>query len=1576
MLKMELLTVDDVFVFPTSFAQQRLWLLDQLQPGDPTYNIAAAVCLRGRLDIEALRESLREVGQRHEALRTTFATVDGELVQVVALNANHSLSVIDLSGLPESSREAEFQNLSNKEARQTFTLASGPLLRAVVLRMSEEEHVLLLTMHHIISDGWSIGVLINEMSALYEALSTGETATLPELPIQYADYAAWQREWLQGDALETQLDYWKKQLAGASGVLELPADYMRPPVQTFRSSTHTHELSASLSAALNALGRRKGLTLFMTLLAGFKTLLYRYTGEADIVLGTPIAGRDRAEIKGLIGCFLNTLVLRTDLSGNPTFDELLERVRQTTIGAYTHQDLPFEKLLEELQPKRDLSRTPLFQVFFNMLNLPGQAIRLPGLSVELLTPREVGAKFDLTLYVRELNQRIVIEVVFKADLFSPERIEEMMRQFEHLLSQAVANPAQRISDFSLVTPAAEMLLPDSAQPLNDDWLGAVTDIFSQHAEREPERMAVIDQDEAWSYGKLRARSNQLANYLCAQGIKREDIVAIYGHRSSVLVSALLGVMKAGAAFIILDPIYPSARIIDYLRLAKPQGFIHLAAAGALPDVLNEFVKGMSCPVKLEIPRRENALAHNQFAYYSSKDPGVIIRPDDLAYISFTSGSTGTPKGVQGRHGPLTHFLPWLQRAFGLNETDRYSMLSGLSHDPLHRDIFTPLQLGACICIPTQDDIERPGRIAEWMKRERVTITHLTPAMAQLLTETGSESVSCEVHTLRYAFLVGDVLTHRDVARLRKLAPEITCINYYGSTETQRAVSYYVAERPENSTPLDALREGRAKEVLPLGKGIPDVQLLLINGAGQLAGVGEAGEIYLRSPHIARGYMGDAELTQQRFVENPLTKTNSKADRLYRTGDLGRYLPDGNVEPLGRADHQVKIRGFRIELGEVEAALGMHADVRETVVITREDVLGERRLVAYVVAEREGIPESSALRDFLSEKLPDYMIPQSFVLLDALPLTPNKKVDRRALPAPALAEEASDATFVCARTPVEKSLADIWAKVLRRERIGLHDDFFELGGHSLLAIRLMARVREQFNVELSLREFFASPTLANVAARIEGLQESKSFSRIKALQPVARDENLPLSFAQQRLWFVDQLEPGNPAYNIFAAVRLSGRLDLSALTESLNEILRRHEILRTSCEVLDEQPMQVIAPHLNMPLLVTDLSGLREAELEREVMRRAIEESRLPFDLRSAPLWRVHLLRLEEEEHVLLLTLHHIISDGWSMGVLLQEMASLYEAISKGLPSTLPELPIQYADFAHWQREWLQGEVLEAQLAYWRKQLDNIPASIKLTTDRPRPVAQNYRGARQTKQFARATHEALKRLSGSEGVTLFITLLAAFNTLLHCYTGQDDLVVGSPIAGRNLVETEELIGCFANTLVLRTDLSGNPNFRELLGRVREMAVDAYAHQDVPFEKLVEELQPKRDVDYTPLFQVSFSLQTTTEVIQIPGLTMSRLPIDNGTAMFDLVCNMRETDEGLFATMEYATDLFNTDTIDRMLMSLEMLLDAVAFTPDASLRELAETIIEDERRSVAVAEEGRKEVFRLKLKNIERKKIHIN
>jgi amino acid adenylation domain-containing protein len=1572
MFKEDLMIAEDVFVLPASFAQQRLWLLDQLQPGDPTYNIAAAVRLKGQLEIDALRDSLNKVAQRHETLRTTFMIVDDELVQVVAQSPNVLLPVIDLRSLTKQEREAEFRCMADNEAQRPFDLARGPLLRCVLLKLGEQEHALLLVMQHIISDGWSIGVLIAELSALYKAYISGEQASLPQLPIQYADYAAWQRGWLQGEVLESQLDYWRERLTGAPGVLELPADFTRPPIQTFRSASVTLEIPETLSQSLKSLSRRKGVTLFMTLLAAFKVLLHRYTGQDDIVLGSPIAGRDRAEVKGLIGCFLNLMVLRTGLAGNPSFDEVLERVRQTTVGAYTHQDLPFEKLLEELKPERDLSRAPLFQVFFNMLNLPEQEISLPGLSVEIVAPHDVGAKFDVTMYVRELHSHLVLELVFKADLFAPERMAEMLRQYEHLLAQIVVHTAKRIRDFSLVTSSAERLLPDPVQPLNNDWLGSVPERFSKQAQRAPERAAITDKHETWSYGELRAHSNQLANYLCTKGIRNEDIVAIYGHRSAALVWALLGVLKSGAAFTILDPAYPPARLIEYLKLAEPRGLINLAAAGPFPVELEEFVAARSWRVKLELPPRGIAVRQDLFADYLTRDPKVSIKPDDLAYISFTSGSTGKPKGVQGRHGPLTHFLPWLEREFSLDENDRYTMLSALGHDPLHRDIFTPLQLGACICIPNQEDIEVAGRIAEWMKHERVTIAHLTPAMGQLLTETVRDSQPCQVTSLRYAFLVGDVLTQRDVARLRKLAPSVTCINYYGSTETQRAVSYFRVANNGHASNNGGLE--RTKEILPLGKGIEDVQLLLLNSAALLAGIGEIGEINLRSPHVARGYIGDDALTQERFIENPFTKNHN--DRLYRTGDLGRYLPDGNVEPLGRADHQVKIRGFRVELGELEAMLGMHSGVRECVVIVREDEPGDKRLVSYYVAEEAAAPTSGELREFIKERLPVYMIPSAFVLMDHLPLTPNKKVDRRALPAPLQTESTENAGSLLPATTVERKVSDIWATVLKLERVGLHDNFFELGGHSLLAISLIARVREEFDIELPLREFFESPTVAQTASQVERLLDSKPGSRVPAPKPVPRTGELLLSFSQQRLWFVDQLEPGNPAYNIFAAIHLAGHLDAASLEQAINEVLSRHEILRTSFAVVDGQPVAVISDLRTIPLPVEDLRSIPGSERNAKVMRRAVAEAQRPFDLTRPSLLRASLLLLDRDEHVLLLTMHHIISDGWSIGVLLREMASLYEAFVNGQPSPLAPLPIQYADFAQWQRKWLRENVLDAQMSFWLKQLANISTSMALPTDRPRQDFQGYRGASQFRQFSVEAYQDLKTLSRAEGVTLFVTLLTAFNVLLHKHSGQNDLVVGSPVAGRNLIESEGLIGFFANTLLLRSDLSGNPSFRELLGRVRELTLNAYANQDVPFEKLVEELQPQRQANYMPLAQVQFSLQNATEVVEVHGLRMSRLTVDKGTAMFDLVLNMSETPDGLSGTMEYRTDLFYVTTINRMLTGYEVLLNTVVARPNASLSELEGMLIQTDQQQITREEKERHESLLWKLKHIERKSIAVS
>ncbi|HKI02160.1 MAG TPA: amino acid adenylation domain-containing protein, partial [Thermoanaerobaculia bacterium] len=1059
---------------PLSYSQERLWFLDQVEPGSAALNIPSPVRLHGALDRHALETSLGEVVRRHESLRTVFRSAGGQPVQVIRPRLAMPLPVVDLLALPLAVREAEMQRLAAAEARRGFDLAEGPLLRTTLLRLGEADHALLLNVHHIVSDGWSMGVLIRELAPLYAAFAAGGPSPLPELPVQYADFSHWQRQWLRGEATAGQLAYWQEKLAGPLPVLDLPTDRPRPAVQTFRGGSLPLQLSREVTEGLKALSRRQGATLFMTLLAAFKLLLARLSGQDDVVVGSPIAGRDRAETEGLIGFFLNTLVLRTDLAGNPTFLDLLGRVRDTALGAYANQSVPFEKLLEALQPERDLSRTPFFQVFFNMLNFPEKRLELPNLSFELVSDGELPAKFDLTFYLGENAGGLGINLVYNAGLFAPERMAEVLRQFEGLLGQAVADPERPLGGFSLVTPAAAALLPDPRAALSPAWEGAVHSLFARQARRVPDRVAVADPGESWTYAELEAQSNRLAHFLAAAGgVAKGDAVALYGHRSAALVWAVLGVLKAGAAFVILDPAYPAARQLQCLALVAPRALVRISAAGPLPEEVEQAVAEIPC--RIGIGRRAEIEVSGVLAGQPDGDPGVEVGPDDIAYVSFTSGSTGVPKGVLGRHGPLTHFVPWMGEEFGLGEADRFTMLSGLAHDPLQRDMFTPLQLGATIVIPDPADIGMPGRIAGWMRREGVTIAHLTPAMGQLLTESVPGDPVVEVPSLRYAFLVGDVLTRLDVARLRRLAPGVTCVNFYGSTETQRAVGHHVVR--EDPAASDA------REILPLGRGMRDVQLLVLaRGGGGLAGVGELGEIAVRSPHLAAGYLGDGELTRERFVANPLG-TGDPLDRLYRTGDLGRYRPDGEAEFVTRADNQVKIRGFRIELGEIEAALARHPAVREAVVIARPGISGEKRLVAYVVLHGERLSPASDLQDFLRERLPEYMVPPAWVELAKLPLTPNGKLDRRALPEPDSARADLAASYVAPRTEVEQAIAEIWREVLQLDKVGIHEKFFHLGGHSLLLVRVHARLRERFGQELSMMDLFKYPDISSLAQHL-------------------------------------------------------------------------------------------------------------------------------------------------------------------------------------------------------------------------------------------------------------------------------------------------------------------------------------------------------------------------------------------------------------------------------------------------------------------------------------------------------------
>jgi amino acid adenylation domain-containing protein len=1082
-------------VAPLSLSQERLWFLDRLTPGSAIYNIPGPMRLRGPLDPGLLARCFGEIRRRHETLRTRFETRGGGPVQVIDPPPSTSwpLLSVDLSGLPEPLRRPEAGRVVEKEADEPFDLERGPLLRTVLLRFGPQEHDLLLTLHHIVSDGWSIRVVHRELVALYAAFAAGEPSPLPELPVQYADFAVWQRERLAGPELARQVAYWRERLGGPPPVLDLPLDRPRPALQTFRGAVAHKMLPRDLADGLRRLGLESRASLFMVLIAGFDALLHRWSGQDDVLIGTPVAGRVRPEVEDLIGFFLNTLVLRADLSGRPSFAELVRRVREVAVGAYGHQDVPFEKILAEVQPERDLSRTPLFQVYFNLANFDVKRVPIPGGTVvEPLQVLEIESKFDLTIYATERPEGIALNTVYNADLFDAPRMQELLRQYQLLLERCLADPRIAIDAVPLVTAEAAALLPDPAAPLAADWKGAVHELFLDQARRRPERLAVSDRDGDWTYGELAQAVDRLAGRLQAAGVGRGDRVAVWAHRSAPVAWAVLGALRAGAAFVMLDPTYPPARLLEMLRLAAPRAWVEIAAAGPLPAEIEEHLRERAAAgsllCRLSLPGGGPVAAADLLAAWPQPRDLPQVGPDDAATVSFTSGSTGLPKGIVGRHGPLSHFLPWQCERFGLTAEDRYSLLSGLAHDPLQRDLFTALCTGAALLVPVAEEVFTPGRLAAWVQRSRITVAHLTPAMAQLLTEPAAGGApGPALEDLRYVLLVGDVLTRLDVDRIRRLAPHATCVNLYGSTETQRAVGYHVAAE------AGAAAE-RAKQVLPLGKGMQGVQLLVVNPAGHLAGVGELGEIWVRSPHLAQGYLGDEALTADRFRVNPFT--GIPGDRIYRTGDLGRYLPDGEVAFAGRADQQVKVRGFRIELGEIEAALGRLPGVREAVVLSRELAPGDRRLIAYVTPEE--VPAD--LRDALRAQLPAYMVPAAFVALPRLPVTPNGKVDRKALAR--IDPEGQDAglatAYVEPRSDTERRITALWREVLGVEQVGVRHNFFDLGGHSLLLVRLHARIQEELGTELPLVDLFNHPNIEALARHLE----SRSA---EAAAPAPREE---------------------------------------------------------------------------------------------------------------------------------------------------------------------------------------------------------------------------------------------------------------------------------------------------------------------------------------------------------------------------------------------------------------------------------------------------------------------------------------
>jgi amino acid adenylation domain-containing protein/non-ribosomal peptide synthase protein (TIGR01720 family) len=1481
-----------------SFAQERLWFLDQLEPGSAFYNVPSGLRIKGPLDAASLERALREIIRRHEVLRTTFTSFEGRPTQVIHAAIDFPFPIDQVGPVPSAERDLVVRHHAEQEAARPFDLITGPLVRARLVVLDVDDHLLLLTLHHIVSDGWTRGIFNRELTTLYTAFLAGKPSPLPELALQYADYAAWQRGWLAGDILDRQIAYWKKQLTGAPQAIELPTDRPRPPVQRYRGGQRITVLSAEIAKSLKDLARREGVTLYMTLLAALDVLLHRYTGQDDIVVGTSISNRGHADTERMIGFFINALVLRTELSSDLTFLDLLARVRDVCLGAYAHQDMPFERLVQELQPEPDPSRSPLFQVIFTMQNAPVSAIDLSGLQLRPVKAESATVKYDLTFVMGETPGGLGVSIEYNTDLFDASTIERMLGHLGTLLEGVAKAPDRRLGDLPLLRDEERQKLlgawNDTAATFSTDE--AIHELFEAQVDATPERMALVAGMDRLTFRELDRRANRLAHHLRARGVGPESVVGLAVSRSAGMIVGLLGILKAGGAYVPLDPAYPPSRLADILGEARSS------------VVVTEGRFAASLPEGVRVVRLDDDAA--AIVAESDARPESAVTSQNLAYVLFTSGSTGKPKGVAIEHRQLVSYVRGVMSRLDLADDASYAHVSTFSADLGNTVLFPPLVSGGCLHVIAEELTTNPNALAEYFTHERIDCLKIVPShLAALLSASHPERILPK----KLLVLGGEASTWELVARIEKLAPETRILNHYGPTETTVGVLTYAVEKGHVAP----------APIVPLGRPLPNSRVYVLDAQRQPTPTGVPGEVYIGGDGVARGYLNRPDLTAERFVADPF---GAPGQRLYRTGDRARYLPDGSLVFLGRIDLQVKIRGYRIELGEIEAALAADVGVAEAVVLAPDDSPGDRRLVAFVVL-RDGAAMSD-VKSRLGERLPEYMVPGSFVATATIPLTPNGKIDRRALAAEERPAGVEEDGYAAPRNPVEEVLAAIWTDVFDKERIGIHERFSDLGGHSLLAIQIVARARDAFQTQLALRAIFESPTIAGLAERIEESIREEEGAVVPPIRHVPREQVLRLSFAQERLWFLDQLEPDRASYNIPAAIRLTGALDVSALERALATIYRRHEVLRTTFTAEDGRPRQVIHADATLRFLIQDLGEMLADDREAAMRAEAAAEARLPFDLARGPLFRARLIRLGVDEHVLLYTMHHIVSDAWTRGIFNRELAALYEAFVAGRPSPLPDLPIQYADYAEWQRAWLDGEALGRQLEYWKKHLEGAPSSIDLPTDRPRPPVQTFRGERRFFELSPELLRGLKDLSRRNGATLFMTLLTAFDVLLHRLSGQSDLVVGTPILNRTRQETEGLIGFFLNTLAIRAEITDRVTFVELLERVREACLGAYAHQDMPFERLVTELSPERDLSRSPLFQVMFTLQNAPG--EAPHLGALRLsPVSSGiaTSKFDLTLGLGEGKGGLLGSFEYNLDLFDPGTIDRMIEQLRTLLEGV-------------------------------------------------
>ena len=1496
--------------FPLSYGQQRLWFIEQMGAGSQ-YNIPSALSLTGRLDLDALRRALDEIVRRHEVLRSAYHNVDGEGVQEIAEARPVALAVHDLADLDGAAQDERVRVLADQAAAEPFDLAGGAVLRASLLRLGAERHVLLVTLHHIAADGWSMGVIVRELCALYQAFSAGHASTLAPLPLQYADFAHWQRAQETGAEMARQLDYWRTQLDGLPQVHSLPLDRARPAQQRHQAGLHVQTIDAALAARLKALGNAQQATLFMVLHSALALLLGRWSNETDIVIGTPVAGRTHKELEGLVGLFINTLVLRTALNLDAGFTNLLGEGKAMLLDAYAHQDLPFEKLVDVLRPERSLAHAPLFQIMFSMQNNDTATLELPGLEIAALGGGKAVTKFDLELSAAETASGITLSWNYADSLFDGATIARMADSFAVLLAAIADAPAAPVGALPMLAAADRAQLAawsGQGAPYQDQ--ACVHALFEAQAARTPDAAAVACGLDSLSYRALNEQANRIAHRLRALGVGPDTLVGLCAERSTALVAGMLGILKAGGAFVPLDPSYPRARLAFLLEDSAPRVVL---VQPHLRRLLSSGTAEVLC------------LDEASFADQPCSDlaPAAIgLAPSHLAYVIYTSGSTGRPKGVMVEHGSVAGHAVAAQQFYGLRADDRALMFSTLSVDAALELPLCAWQSGACVHL-RDEALLLPQQFLAFCRDHGITAADLPPAyLSELAADGAAGREEWQATGLRLLVAGGEAFPGALLARWRALGLFGRCrlVNAYGPTES--TISASLCEVTEECDPA----------AVPLGAALPGRVFSVRDTNGALVPPGVAGELHIAGPALARGYLGQQALSAERFAVY-------EGGRRYRTGDMVRWNARGELLFAGRADDQVKVRGFRVELGEIGACLLRHPSLRDALVQVKGSGAA-RYLAAYVVpvadSAQDGAALVGALRAFLKDQLADYMLPSAYVVLDCLPLLPNGKVDKRALPEPECgAREDGPAPS----TPTEVALAGIWAGLLGLERVAADANFFEIGGHSLLAMRMLSAVSQQLGATLPVRAVFEHKTVAAIAALIDSGAGAAGGAGGEAA-PIPRADRsapLPTSFAQRRLWFIDQLEGGSSQYHIPVALRLDGRLDRAALQHALDAIVVRHEVLRTT--YTEDGAGQVVAAAHSVALAADDLSGLGNDERQAELRRLAAEDAARPFDLQRDLMLRARLVRMAPEQHALLVTLHHIAADGWSMGIIVREFGALYAAFSAAQASPLAALPLQYADYAQWQRTRLDDGAMARQLDYWQARLQGLPQVHSLPLDHARPAQQRFEGRLHAQTIAPALLGRLKALTQEHDATLFMVLQSAFALLLARWSNETDIVIGSPIAGRPHRDLEGLVGLFVNTLVLRSQVDLDGGFGMLLAQSRAALLDAYAHQDLPFEKLVDALKPERSLAHAPLFQVMFSMQNNEAAeLRLPGLQASSMAGSHVVAKFDLELSAGESADGLALVWNYAASLFDQPTIARMADSFAALLEAIVAAPSRPVGEL--------------------------------------